>query len=434
MKSRRLKGVFAVIRNVHCLLRPRRSLKKKVLYFTPVFPPFFSGATYQALTLARELRRRKWRIFFITLREREDGDGRAGFIERYKGFSVFVVPVKNYQAVIAGGCSRFAILRLIFRLLFVCFKLRSHYRVFHSHVFAFPFSILGILGFLPGKMTVGKVTMSEELAFRNIGRLAGKMHRLFCRSFDYSVAISIEIKESLLKIPLAEKKIINIPNSVDSRIFTPVKPEMRERLRQELKFPDGFIFIFVGGITYRKGVDRLVRSWCEFNKKYPATSLILLGPRSIDEGAVGDRYCYNEVVGFIGENNLSQTISMPGKVDNVHQFLQCADIFVFTSLLEGMANVVLEAMACGLPVISTPVSGIVDIIRSGENGEIIDRQNHDSSQLVATMEKLYLDKSLRKKYSRAGLAVIAEKFSLDCVASGYERLYQKNRKVMVERI
>ncbi len=342
-------------------------------------------------------------------------------MEEFDGFLVFIVPITNYQSIIKGQYGRLASALLILKLLFVCFKIRSNYNVFHSHVFTFPFSALGVLGKLSGKMTIAKVTMSDELDLENIGRLAGMIHKLFAFSFDHIISISDEISNSLSKISIPSDKILYIPNSVNTSIFFPINPENKSKLKTKLQIPNGFVFISVGAITYRKGIDVLVQNWFAFNKRTPGTNLILLGPRSEEEGAIGDKYCYNEVLHFIDENDLSQNISMPGKVENVHCFLQCADIFVFTSRREGMPNVILEAMACGVPVISTPVSGIGNIITDGKNGEILDTSNNQLP--IELMEKLYVDESLRTKYSKMGLSVISEKFSLDSIVSKYEQVY-----------
>jgi glycosyltransferase involved in cell wall biosynthesis len=398
-------------------------LKKNLLFFTPIFPPYFSGATRQALTLARELRERSWGISFLTLREQQDTDKRLYFTEKFDGFRLVVVPVTNYHSLIEGGYGRLASLLLILRLFLVCFKIRSHFTIFHSHICAFPFSAMGILGKLSGKMTIAKITMSDELDLKNIGRLMGRLHKLFTCSFDYLVSMSDEIEKSLSETSISAEKIVHIPNSVNTSLFTPITSEHREALKRKLQLPDGFIFISVGGITYRKGMDTLVQNWFEFNKKTPGTTLVLLGPRSEDEGAMGDKYCYKEIVDFVDHNNLTQNIFIPGNVSNVHNFLQCADMFILTSQREGMPNVILEAMACGVPVISTPVSGIGNIITSGENGEILNSlQNQKPLELI---EKLYTDEYLRVKYSKAGLLTINEKFSLSHIASLYETVYAR---------
>jgi len=84
--------------------------------------------------------------------------------------------------------------------------------------------------------------------------------------------------------------------------------------------------------------------------------------------------------------------------------------------------VVLEAMACGLPVIATRVGGIVDIIADGENGLLVDAQHPD--QLYEAMKRLFTDRQLADWLGRQALKTIERQFSIDSIVNRYSALYQ----------
>ena len=98
-----------------------------------------------------------------------------------------------------------------------------------------------------------------------------------------------------------------------------------------------------------------------------------------------------------------------------------ADIFVRHSLSEGLGNAFLEAMACDVPVIATPVGGIVDFIRDGETG-ILTRVN-DIEQLCTKMVQVLADIDLKRKLINNGRNLVIERYSWDGIAQKMNQLY-----------
>jgi glycosyltransferase involved in cell wall biosynthesis len=96
-------------------------------------------------------------------------------------------------------------------------------------------------------------------------------------------------------------------------------------------------------------------------------------------------------------------------------------IFVLPSLSEGFPVTILEAMACGLPVVATRVGGIPDIIEDGANGYLIDTKNQE--QIAEVLLKLLQDEELRKGISDKNRET-AEKYRWDTVAATLEGIYQ----------
>lgn len=152
--------------------------------------------------------------------------------------------------------------------------------------------------------------------------------------------------------------------------------------------------IFVGFIRNAKGIHCLMDLWVELKKK------------SIDFlfRVVGDGEMFQEVQEFIENNDLGNNVILYGKIDDriqINDLLKCSDLFVFASLSEGSPRVVIEAMGCGIPVISTPVGSLptsftdkinirfFDFNKAGEALKIIEEFIVDKSSFVSQRENAY---------------------------------------------
>jgi glycosyltransferase involved in cell wall biosynthesis len=126
---------------------------------------------------------------------------------------------------------------------------------------------------------------------------------------------------------------------------------------------------------------------------------------------------------------LSERVHLPGVVKNPYEVLLQADIFVMSSRFEGFGNVLIEAMACGVPVISTDCpSGPNEIIRDGVDGILVPNQDVDA--LAAAMDRLMSDEKERKRLSVGGIEAV-ERFSLEKIMGMWEKLLAQ---VVEERI
>ncbi len=162
------------------------------------------------------------------------------------------------------------------------------------------------------------------------------------------------VKQSFLAEGVAEDKLVVVPYGADTRLFEP--SEDWEKLG------DAFRVLFVGQIGQRKGISYLLRAYERF--RAVGTTLTLVGALQGDGEA------------FIPFRGLFEHIPhVPRAV--LRGIYQSADVFLFPTLVEGMPLVVLEAMASGLPVITTP-NGPGDIVRDGVDGFLVPPRNVDA--------------------------------------------------------
>nr|WP_290907306.1 glycosyltransferase [Anoxybacillus sp.] len=172
------------------------------------------------------------------------------------------------------------------------------------------------------------------------------------------------------------------------------------------------ICLFLGRLGKRKGTYDLIEAIRIIKDKGLKAKFLLAGDGEIEniqqcikDYNLGD---YVETLGWIsGEQKLS--------------LLQKADLFVLPSYNEGLPMAILEAMDFGLPVISTPVGGIPEVIKNEENGFLV--QPGDIKELASAIEKIIVDKNVRERIGMNNKQKIKEKFDLDVLLRDLEKLY-----------
>ena len=195
------------------------------------------------------------------------------------------------------------------------------------------------------------------------------------------------------------EQIIPFPTRVDTSIF---KPQPMQKIRQKIKLDgSGPVVITCGRLNNVKGWDLIISAFQNFLRKHPRSRLIFVGDgedRHILEKTILERGLtgYILVVGF----------QPPSKVV---EYLNAANMFVVGSYKEGWSMAMLESLACGLPIITTDVSGARDMIVEGQNGFIV--SNRDTQQFAAAMKQALVwerpnlvSLSIAQKYSMVNLA------------------------------
>jgi glycosyltransferase involved in cell wall biosynthesis len=113
-------------------------------------------------------------------------------------------------------------------------------------------------------------------------------------------------------------------------------------------------------------------------------------------------------------------VCFTGAVDRVEDWLRAADLFVFPTENEAFGLSLVEAMACGLPAVTTKVGGLGDYVADGINARVI--EPGDVHGLVAAIEALLDDPVLAANLGRAARETVCRRFGLDAVAGRYEQL------------
>lgn len=196
-------------------------------------------------------------------------------------------------------------------------------------------------------------------------------HRLWMRCYtlaDRIIAVSKYSANDLASRGVNSNKIEVIPNGVDVDIYHPGQ--------SSIEFSEWeTVLLYVGPLTERKGLKYLIQAMPELVEEHPGIGLVLVGSGNADQliqlaesRGVRDRIRFE---GFVPETELPD-------------YYRAADVFVFPSLLEGFGIVLVEAMASGLPVVSTTATAIPEVV--GDAGLLVPPRNED--KLVSAVSNL----------------------------------------------
>lgn len=201
---------------------------------------------------------------------------------------------------------------------------------------------------------------------------------------------------------IAEGKIHVIYLGVSENFRPMQNKKAMHTARQRLGLPDQYI-LYVGDVNYNKNIPALIRAFSLVRKKIPGVKLILIG-----NGFISPTPELAEILSLIHSEGTEEHILRKNKIseEDLVSLYNLADIYVQPSLAEGFGLTILEAMACGTPVIAADAGSLPEI--TGDAGILIDPEK--PAELAAQMISLLQDTSLRRKLSAAGLSQ-ARKFT-----------------------
>ncbi len=226
-----------------------------------------------------------------------------------------------------------------------------------------------------------------------------------------AIAVPADAMRKLLlqEAPWLERKVIRvIPNGVDTMSYQP-QPELRPEIRRELDIPDDVCLIsYHGRIEQRKHVDVLIRAVAEAAADTAVHALIIGGGPQADE--------LRRLAA-----DLRAPVTFAGFRADIPRLLSAADAAAHLSTAEGMPNSVLEAMACGLPVIASDATSHTEQIDDGEQGYLVPPGSADG--VAAAIRKLARAPSERSRMGRSARRRATERFSRRAMIDGYEGFF-----------
>ena len=371
-----------------------------VSYF---FSPNYSGSAVQALNLSRHLQRVGLEPFILSA----NLSGSAPR-ELVNGVLVFRVPV-NLKMPIATfwwSAARFL------------WQHRHHFDLIHAHG-TLQHGVVSLMGKLLRKPTILKVAMAgSDIAFERQGRVGGAVLRFAVKRFTRYIATADAIAGEFEFQRLDTGRVRRIPNGVDTEIYAPVSSDTRNELRRTLGLPPGPLVTCVAIVQERKNIDGALRIWRSVVEQGGAGHLAIIGPVEQPEGPF-----FRSLQEFVDTHGLRSRVSFLGSRDPVAPFLKASEVFLFPSKKEGMANAVLEAMACAVPCLVSKAAGFSSVIRDGVNGLTFDP--HDEAAFATGLLTLLTDESLRARMGNEARQRVMEEYSLDTIARRYQDLYEE---------
>jgi glycosyltransferase involved in cell wall biosynthesis len=264
-----------------------------------------------------------------------------------------------------------------------------------------------------GPAHAARISNRRDTGFLKSARLRAAS-RLLNRRYDRIVAPSRAILDAVASTEGARAdRMLCIPNGVDTDRFQPVDMEERATLRQALGLPGDTLLVgCVGSLTAVKRHEDLLEGFAHVRHALPNAHLLLVGDGPLKD-AISARAAAPDLNGHV---------HMLGQIRDVHQLLQSLDMFVLASETEGLSNAILEAQACGLPVIATRVGGNPELI-DAECGELI--PVGEPTQLAEAMLGLLRDPGKRAHMGKQARQRTVHNHSLDGMAHSYDALYRE---------
>jgi glycosyltransferase involved in cell wall biosynthesis len=217
-------------------------------------------------------------------------------------------------------------------------------------------------------------------------------------------AVSTSLRQTALQIN-TNKPIEVISNGIDTDMFTPLSNTKRTN--------NEFRLVTVSRLIKRKGIQNVLQALAEIQDD------------SIKLAIIGEGNYETELRNICNNLGLNSSVSFMGfrKRDALPEYFSQSDVFILPSLAEAFGNVIAEAMACGLPIISSNEGGIPDLVND-ENGILINSGSIE--EIKAAILKMKTDEQMRRRMRKSNIGKIRENFKWEMVALAYYKIYLKS--------
>ena len=363
------------------------------------------GTREHVLQIADRLDRERFELSFAFSNLRDPAFGLEIERLRESGFAVHVVPMKREIRPVSDAACLWRLWRLM---------RRERYDIVHTHG-----TKGGVLGRAAARLAgVPRIIHTgHTFPFQWNPGLKGFIYtvveRLAARSAETIVAVSPGQRNVALQARLCPAgKLAVIENGVDFRRY-PAPVDCAAK-RRELGLPaDCPLVGMAARLARQKGCEHFVDAAAAVLDQRPEVRFLLIGG-----GELAGR-----VRGQIARLGISDHVRMLGHRSDMAEIYPLLDVFVLSSLWEGLPYAILEAMAARLPVVASRVPGVEDVVRHGVTGFLTGTEDHH--EIAARLLELLGDAGLRKRMGRCGREVVEEHYSIERFIKGLAELYER---------
>ena len=284
----------------------------------------------------------------------------------------------------------------IFPKLYKVFK-KEKFDVVHMHRYITFYAVpVAALARIPVRIhTIHSVATYDN---HGLGRFLNKVFYHHFRTIP--VGLSELVKETVaITYHLNRKSIPVIYNGIDLK---------KLRFKNDYELNNTVILLHIGRFIEAKNHRGLIDAFKIISKEYDNIKLRL----------IGDGELRNEIQSYVDKKQLTDKVEFLGLLDDCTNYYSEADIFILTSYVEGMPITLIEAMGSGLPIVSTNVGGIPNMITK-ENAILV---NPDTYEISVAVLELLMNEEKREKLGSAA-KIRSRRFSSGVMAKEYERLY-----------
>ncbi len=246
-----------------------------------------------------------------------------------------------------------------------------------------------------------------------------RMRRLYAPFVQRYVALSQDLQGYLVdRVGIAPGRIEQIYNGVDAQRFSPAEGgEPAPIPGCPFQAPAHWLVGTVGRMQTVKHQTLLARAFVQVLQQQPALRerlrLVLVGEGPLRADAQA----------LLQQAGVADLAWLPGERSDVPAVMRGLHAFVLPSLAEGVSNTILEAMACGLPVVATRVGGNAELVQHGETGLVVPSDNLPA--MVQALWQLAQKPQEAARLGAAGRSAVEARFSLQAMVAAYQRLYDQ---------
>ncbi|VTS00044.1 Glycosyl transferase, group 1 family protein OS=Rhodopirellula maiorica SM1 GN=RMSM_06534 PE=4 SV=1: Glyco_trans_4_4: Glycos_transf_1 [Gemmata massiliana] len=310
------------------------------------------------------------------------------------GFDVLTRQAAKYRAPLLSIPDRGAWdWRVVTRALAIC--RRENVTVWHGHDYK-----TNALGLLLKRLWPMRLVTTVHGWVRHTRRtpLYYRIDQLCLPYYERVICVSDDLLDACLAAGVPAKNCVLLENGIDTAEYSRVQTLADAKATLDLP-TDAPVIGAVGRLSPEKGFDVLIRAAHALVAQGHDVRLVIVGEG--DERANLER--------LIRELDLGARVRLAGWQTNVRAYFEAMDVFALSSLREGLPNVVLEAMALGVPVVSTRVNGVPRLIRDGHNGALVDPGDLDG--LTAALAGLLRSDSRREQFRAAGRRTVETRYN-----------------------
>ena len=278
--------------------------------------------------------------------------------------------LKKYVYLLAP----FMVLSGVFHLLYLHRKHR--FDVIHAH-WLLPNGFIGAIVAKLCKIPVVITLHGSDIFVSKLNPVFKAIAKWTLKHTAMVTSVTPTFLPELAALGVPEEKRCLIPNGVDPEVFPPPTPKQLTELQNKLSIPEGQRVVFaLGRIVLKKGFDILIRALPYVREKCPRTTVII----------GGDGSDLARLKALAVEQGVSDIIRFPGTISRLEVpiYFYLCDLFVLPAVVDPKGNmdgcpiVILEAMACGKPVVSSGISGIPIVVQNGKTGLLVEEKNPDA--------------------------------------------------------
>jgi glycosyltransferase involved in cell wall biosynthesis len=256
------------------------------------------------------------------------------------------------------------------------------------------------------------------------GALYRRLDLTLMRRFNHLIAVSHATKAEMVTAGIPSQMISVIHNGIDAEVWSP--GHASTALREELALSQAFPVIgYVGRIMPEKDLETWLRAAALIAQQYPAAQFVLVG-----EGR--DGVTLGHLQRLATELGIAERVHFPGYRAHLLPVYGSFDLFLLSSRREGLPNSILEAMAVGLPVVTTDVAGTAELVVDGQTGYVLPQG--DVAGLARAMLAIVGNDQVRQRMGRASRERIEREFSFARRLQRVEELYARVLGVQPDRV